>query len=94
LSRKSPGKTAVHTKKSSEGIVPSNITLVSEVHPTKASCPILVTLEGIVMLVLVKSSDFPMQIDKAYLFGSYAKGCSQEDNDIYIALLSATLNRD
>jgi predicted nucleotidyltransferase len=38
-------------------------------------------------LELVKNSDFPMQIDKAYLFGSYAKGCSQKDSDIDIAFI-------
>ena len=36
---------------------------------------------------LVKASDFPMQIDKAYLFGSYATGSSKKDSDIDIALV-------
>ncbi|MCL1864736.1 MAG: nucleotidyltransferase domain-containing protein [Spirochaetes bacterium] len=38
-------------------------------------------------LKLVKESSFPMQIDKAYLFGSYAKGCPKKDRDIDIALV-------
>jgi predicted nucleotidyltransferase len=38
-------------------------------------------------LELVKGSDFPIQIDKAYLFGSYAKGCPNEDSDIDIAFI-------
>jgi predicted nucleotidyltransferase len=38
-------------------------------------------------LELVKGSNFPMQIDKAYLFGSYAKGSPQKDSDIDIAFI-------
>jgi predicted nucleotidyltransferase len=38
-------------------------------------------------LELVRESNFPMQIDKAYLFGSYAKGCPQKDSDIDIAFI-------
>jgi len=38
-------------------------------------------------LELVKASGFPMQINKAYLFGSFAKGCPQKDSDIDIALV-------
>jgi predicted nucleotidyltransferase len=38
-------------------------------------------------LELVKESDFPMHIDKAYLFGSYAKGCPGKDSDIDIAFV-------
>jgi len=38
-------------------------------------------------LELVKDSNFPMQIDKAYLFGSYAKGSPQKDSDIDIAFI-------
>jgi predicted nucleotidyltransferase len=38
-------------------------------------------------LELVKKSNFPMQIDKAYLFGSYAKGCFKKDSDIDIAFV-------
>ena len=38
-------------------------------------------------LDLVKASDFPMQINKAYLFGSFAKGCPKQDSDIDIALV-------
>ena len=38
-------------------------------------------------LTLVKKSNFPMQIDKAYLFGSYAKGCPKKDSDIDIAII-------
>ena len=38
-------------------------------------------------LELVKASDFPMQIEKAYLFGSHAKGYPQKDSDIDIALV-------
>ena len=36
---------------------------------------------------LVKANGFPMQIDKAYLFGSFAKGCPKKDSDIDIALV-------
>ena len=36
---------------------------------------------------LVKASGFPMQINKAYLFGSFAKGCPKKDSDIDIALV-------
>jgi predicted nucleotidyltransferase len=38
-------------------------------------------------LELVKSSNFPMQINKAYIFGSYAKGSPNKDSDIDIALV-------
>ena len=38
-------------------------------------------------LALVKKSDFPMQIEKAYLFGSYAKGNPGKDSDIDIAFI-------
>jgi predicted nucleotidyltransferase len=38
-------------------------------------------------LELVKASDFPMQIEKAYLFGSFAKGNPHKDSDIDIALV-------
>ena len=38
-------------------------------------------------LELVKASDFPMQIEKAYLFGSFAKGNYHEHSDIDIALV-------
>jgi predicted nucleotidyltransferase len=38
-------------------------------------------------LELVKKSSFPMQIERAYLFGSYAKGCSKKDSDIDIAIV-------
>ena len=38
-------------------------------------------------LELVKKSTFPMQIEKAYLFGSYAKGCPGKDSDIDIAFV-------
>jgi predicted nucleotidyltransferase len=38
-------------------------------------------------LALVKESDFPMHIDKAYLFGSFAKGCPEKDSDIDIAII-------
>jgi len=38
-------------------------------------------------LELVKASNLPMQIDKAYLFGSFAKGCPKKDSDIDIALV-------
>ena len=38
-------------------------------------------------LELVKTSGIPMEIDKAYLFGSYAKNCPQKDSDIDIALV-------
>jgi len=39
------------------------------------------------ILELVKTSGIPMEIDKAYLFGSYAKNCPQKDSDIDIALV-------
>ena len=35
----------------------------------------------------VKASKFPLQIDKVYLFGSYAKGCPGKDSDIDIAFV-------
>ena len=38
-------------------------------------------------LELVKASAFPMQINKAYLFGSFANGSPQKDSDIDIALV-------
>jgi len=38
-------------------------------------------------LELIRSSNFPMQINKAYLFGSFAKGCPRKDSDIDIALV-------
>jgi len=38
-------------------------------------------------LGLVKAANFPMQIEKAYLFGSYAKGCPNKDSDIDIAFV-------
>jgi len=38
-------------------------------------------------LELVKASSFPMQINKAYLFGSFAKDCPEKDSDIDIALV-------
>jgi len=38
-------------------------------------------------LELVKASGFPMKINKAYLFGSFAKSCPQKDSDIDIALI-------
>ena len=36
---------------------------------------------------LVKAGNFPMQIDKAYLFGSYAKGTPHKDSDIDVAFV-------
>jgi predicted nucleotidyltransferase len=36
---------------------------------------------------LVKESNFPMHINKVYLFGSYARGCPKEDSDIDIAFV-------
>jgi predicted nucleotidyltransferase len=36
---------------------------------------------------LVKSSTFPMSIEKVYLFGSYAKGNPHKDSDIDVALV-------
>jgi len=36
---------------------------------------------------LVKQSDFPMKIDKVYLFGSYAKGNPRQDSDIDVAFI-------
>jgi predicted nucleotidyltransferase len=36
---------------------------------------------------LVKQSNFPMQIDKVYLFGSYAKGKPRKDSDIDVAFV-------
>ena len=37
--------------------------------------------------VLLRNSNFPMKIDKMYLFGSYAKGNPHEDSDIDVALV-------
>ena len=36
---------------------------------------------------LVKASNLPIQIDKAYLFGSFAKGTPHKDSDIDIAFV-------
>ena len=36
---------------------------------------------------LVKAGNFDMQIEKAYLFGSFAKGCPHKDSDIDIAFV-------
>jgi len=36
---------------------------------------------------LVKQSDFPMIINKVYLFGSYAKGNPRRDSDIDVAFV-------
>jgi predicted nucleotidyltransferase len=36
---------------------------------------------------LVKSGNFPMQIEKCYLFGSFAKNCPHEYSDIDIAFV-------
>jgi len=36
---------------------------------------------------LLRKSNFPMPIDKMYLFGSYAKGNPQKDSDIDVALI-------
>jgi len=36
---------------------------------------------------LVKKSDFPMQIEAVYLFGSFAKGTANKDSDIDVALV-------
>jgi predicted nucleotidyltransferase len=38
-------------------------------------------------LELVKAGNFPMQIEKAYLFGSFAKGNPRKDSDIDIAFV-------
>jgi len=38
-------------------------------------------------LELVKSHNFPMRIEKAYLFGSFAKGNPHKDSDIDIAFV-------
>jgi predicted nucleotidyltransferase len=35
----------------------------------------------------VKAANLPLQIDKAYLFGSFAKGCPHKDSDIDIAFV-------
>jgi len=35
----------------------------------------------------VKSANLPMHIDKAYLFGSFAKGCPHKDSDIDVAFV-------
>jgi len=45
-------------------------------------------------LELVKKSNFPMQIDKAYLFGSYAKDSPKKDSDIDIAFIVNKLDGD
>jgi len=36
---------------------------------------------------LIKRSNFPMKIEKVYLFGSYAKGTPRKDSDIDVALV-------
>jgi len=36
---------------------------------------------------LVKASNLPIQIDKAYLFGSFARGTPHKDSDIDIAFV-------
>jgi len=36
---------------------------------------------------LVKASNLPIQIDEAYLFGSFAKGTPHKDSDIDIAFV-------
>ena len=36
---------------------------------------------------LVKSSNLPISIDKAYLFGSFAKGTPHKDSDIDVAFV-------
>ena len=36
---------------------------------------------------LVKRSNFPMEIEKVYLFGSYAKGNPHRDSDIDVAFV-------
>jgi predicted nucleotidyltransferase len=38
-------------------------------------------------IALVKASNIPMHIHKAYLFGSHVKGSPQKDSDIDIALV-------
>ena len=38
-------------------------------------------------LELVKAANFPMQIETAYLFGSFAKGQPHKDSDIDIAFV-------
>lgn len=43
---------------------------------------------------LVKESNLPMQIDKVYLFGSYARGCPNKDSDIDIAFVVSKLTGD
>ena len=35
----------------------------------------------------VKAANFPMRINKSYLFGSYAKGNQREDSDIDVAFV-------
>ena len=35
-----------------------------------------------------------VKIDKLYLFGSYAKGCAQDDSDIDIAIISRNFKGD
>ncbi|MDR0306562.1 MAG: nucleotidyltransferase domain-containing protein [Chitinispirillales bacterium] len=46
-----------------------------------------IILKAKTYLELVKASDFPMQIEKAYLFGSFAKGNPHEYSDIDIAFI-------
>jgi len=38
-------------------------------------------------LELIKASSIPMQIEKAYVFGSFAQGCPNKDSDIDIAIV-------
>ena len=41
---------------------------------------------------LVKASNLPIQIDKTYLFGSFAKGTPHKDSDIDIAFVVSNWN--
>jgi predicted nucleotidyltransferase len=40
----------------------------------------------------VKASNLPIQIDKAYLFGSFAKGTADKNSDIDIAFIVSNWN--
>ena len=43
---------------------------------------------------LVKASNLPLQIDKAYLFGSFVRGTNHKDSDIDIAFIVSNWTGD
>ena len=43
------------------------------------------------LAIIIKNN---IRIDKAYLFGSYAKGCATEESDIDVAIISPDFSGD